>query len=767
MMGKLYEFSGDSCFVMSPSPPRHWYNYLWSDKGYIAQISQMGHGRSYVIDEDSNVCYVNTEGCRYLYIRDDDSNDCFNIGRGPSGTGTDDFVCEHHPAYTRLSGKRNGLSAVWRLFVPVGGWGEIWELTIKNNGEHGKNLSVFALMSFEMEGFKYPRYYEMYRFCQTRYDERLCGIYLGSKHPYAPNARYNAYLACSRKPYAYDGDLSAFLGTESIVTRNDSSQAGQYGSPGIIRGGLDCSCSETSNFMLGAVLQNKAVLSPGEKIKLIYAAGVCSSLEEGTEATRLAFCPGGTEGLLGEARAIAESRKKLLPLRTPEERINRLFSGWIQKQIEFCVVGKKGVRDNLQIAVAMLNYDAARAEKEILECVRHQFRDGSAVLTWEPYDSGLYSDQPFWIIWAVVELIKETGKFGLLETVIPYQDEGEGTLLEHMRAAANRMLTKTGPNGLPLILTADWNDGLNCMDDPEAESIMLAHQMCLALSEYSKLCDKLGDREYAQYLAEKRNEAGRILNDVAWDGDRYVRVKSKKGDIGGRSSEGSKLYLNAQVWAILADIPGAKRRQTLLETIDSMEHDFGFPINTPAYEEYSTSTGRISAMLPGLYENGGVYCHATGFKAYMDCAADRPVEALRSMLKIIPDHELNPVGQSGAEPYVMTNCYSTHPKYYGKSYHSWTTGTSAWTLMTVCEGIFGIKRDYDGLRISPCFVKPWEKASISRSFRSGRYDIQYRRGQIDGKMEIYMEGEKLRGNLLPLLQPGQTAQVEVVLRAEA
>ena len=44
----LYAFAGetDDCCVLRPDPPRHWYNYLWNEDRYCAQISQMGHGRS-------------------------------------------------------------------------------------------------------------------------------------------------------------------------------------------------------------------------------------------------------------------------------------------------------------------------------------------------------------------------------------------------------------------------------------------------------------------------------------------------------------------------------------------------------------------------------------------------------------------------------------------------------------------------------------------------------------------------------------------------
>lgn len=81
----------------------------------------------------------------------------------------------------------------------------------------------------------------------------------------------------------------------------------------------------------------------------------------------------------------------------------------------------------------------------------------------------------------------------------------------------------------------------------------------------------------------------------------------------------------------------------LLTSVDSMEHDFGFPLNMPPYEKYSPNVGRMSGMLPGLFENGGVYCHATGFKILMDCKLGRAEKALCTLKKIMPDSEKNPV----------------------------------------------------------------------------------------------------------------------------
>lgn len=42
-MRELYRFSedNDSCVIQNPKTPRHWYNYLWNENGYCAQVSQM------------------------------------------------------------------------------------------------------------------------------------------------------------------------------------------------------------------------------------------------------------------------------------------------------------------------------------------------------------------------------------------------------------------------------------------------------------------------------------------------------------------------------------------------------------------------------------------------------------------------------------------------------------------------------------------------------------------------------------------------------
>ena len=762
----LYQFTdeGNSCQILDPATPRHWYNYLWNEDRYCAQISQTGHGRSYFLSEKADMCMINQNDARYVYLRDDESGSCWNIGKGPLNAEVENYSCTHNISYSEIRSEKDGIEGSWRIFIPQKGLYEMWTVTLCNKGEQERNLSMFSAVSFSLEGFSYPRYYEMYRCMNTGFQSELNGIYCDSAHPFAPHEYYHGFLASTEPVYAYDGDLTKFCGSLSTLTMPDASACALFQRPDVVVQGRDCTNSEAALFILGGVLQHKIQLQPGEKKEIHVLFGISQSCEKAIEVVeQYRSNPEKVQQEFEKAAAYNYEKISSLSIKTPDEKINHIMNNWVKKQADFCIVGKKGVRDNLQIAVGLLNYRQEKAEEEIIECLRHQFRDGHAVLTWYPYDDTRYSDQPFWIIWAVCELIKETGNLALLEKKTAWQDGGEATVLEHVKAAVDRLIADKGENGLVKIFFADWNDALNVTDDEEAESVMLSHQFCLALRELKNLMEYAGDHTYAQFLEEEYKKMKCSINQAAWNGNWYARALSRKGDIGTKDSKGSKIYLNAQTWAVLADVADDEKLPELLRSVDEMERDFGFPLNDPPYQTYDAHVGRMSGMLPGLFENGGVYCHATGFKILMDCKVGRASKALQTLKKIMPDSEKNPSSRSGAEPYVFTNCYSTHPGYYGKSYQSWTTGTSVWCLMGMYEGIMGVKRDYEGLKIVPCFPAEWENAEMTRHFRGADYHIVIQNPQHveNGKESLFVDGKPCFESVLPDFRDGKMHEVEV------
>ncbi|MDR2514753.1 MAG: cellobiose phosphorylase [Christensenellaceae bacterium] len=766
-MDPLYRFEqeGNACRILTPAPPRHWYNYLWNEDRYCAQVSQMGHGRSYYLDAEAHMCQINRDEARYVFLRDDEMGDAWNIGQGPLNTPVEDYACSHAIGCSTISSRYKGVAASWRLFVPQRGFHEVWTLKIKNAGDISRRISVFSAVTFHLDGFSYPRYYEMYRTMTTRFDPDLNGVFCASAHPFAPHGRYNGFLSSTEQVAAFDGELSAFCGSGSTLTLPDASACALFQRPSVVAEGKDCTNSEGALFILGGVLQHKLMLHPGEEKEIQVLYGIAETVEEARATTAAYHEAGRAERELAAAEKAYFAKYQSLSVATPDEKVNAIMNSWVKKQVDFCIVGKKGVRDNLQIAAALLSYRPDKAKDEILECLRHQFRDGHAVLTWHPYDDTRYSDQPFWIIWAVCRLIRETGDFFVLNERIQWQDGGEATVLEHVKAAVNRLIADKGRNGLVRIYFADWNDALNITTDDGAESVMLSHQFCMALRDLAAVVDRAGDAGYAARLRREFDILKTAINDHAWDGKWYARALTEDGPIGAQSSKGSHIYLNAQTWAVLGDVAPPERLAAVLAAVDGMEHDFGFPLNLPPYPVYDPQVGRMSGMLPGLFENGGIYCHATGFKVLMDCKAGRGNKAYETLKKIMPDSEENPSMQSGAEPYVFTNCYSPHPAYYGKSYQSWTTGTSAWCLMGLYEGILGIIADFNGLRVRPCLPSTWERIEMTRSFRGADYHITILNPhhKETGTSHITVDGTAVDGDILPDFRDGQLHKVQVEL----
>jgi len=316
---------------------------------------------------------------------------------------------------------------------------------------------------------------------KTEFDRELNGMYCDSSHPFAPHDKYHGFLASSEPVYAYDGDLTKFCGSTCTLTQPDASACALFQRPDVVVKGLDCTNSEAALFILGGVLQHKLALEPGETKEIHLVFGISESLENARKSAEGIRDFRAVEQAFTEAQEYNYRKIQSLFVQTPDEKINHIMNNWVKKQADFCIVGKKRVRDNLQIAAALLDYRQEKAKEEILECLRHQFRDGHAVLTWYPYDDTRYSDQPFWIIWAVCQLVKETGDASILSLPIEWQDGGKATVLEHVKAAVDRLLQDRGRNGLVRIYFADWNDALNIPPEEKAESVMLSEQFCLAL----------------------------------------------------------------------------------------------------------------------------------------------------------------------------------------------------------------------------------------------------------------------------------------------
>jgi cellobiose phosphorylase len=313
----------------------------------------------------------------------------------------------------------------------------------------------------------------------------------------------------------------------------------------------------------------------------------------------------------------------------------------------------------------------------------------------------------------------------------------------------------------------DWNDSLTGIDlDGTGESVWTSMGIVYGLKVGAEIAERVrNDPGIAGELRERARRLTASIHDEAWDGEWFIRAINDLGErIGSKDNTEGAIWLLPQVWAVLAGIVDEGTAETLFASIERrLDTPYGFKTLHPAYTAFQERVGRVTAMAPGMWENGTPYCHATGFKIFADCAAGRGDQALQTYMKVMPDNDGNPSTHSGCEPYAFTNQYigPDNPR-AGETQFAWMTGAGGWFFRAMTEGILGVRADFDGLLIDPCLPAAWKSCRLSRWFRNARYEVEIQNpeGLQSGRVELLVDGHAVEGAHAPLFADGQTHTVE-------
>ena len=79
--------------------------------------------------------------------------------------------------------------------------------------------------------------------------------------------------------------------------------------------------------------------------------------------------------------------------------------------------------------------------------------------------------------------------------------------------------------------------------------------------------------------------------------------------------------------------------------------------------------------------------------------------------------------------------------------------------------ILGVRPTYEGLIIDPCIPDSWDGYKVSRRFRGATYEIEVKNPNHvqRGVTSLTVDGENVEGNVLPLIESGQTCRVVCVM----
>ena len=790
-----FDDSAREYVITEAATPRPWINYLGTED-FFSLVSGTAGGYCFCKDAKFRRIlryrYNNVpmdDGGRYFYIKDGDT--VWNPGWKPCKTALDSYECRHGLGYTRITGAKDGVQASLLMFVPLGKRCEVHSLTITNNSSAKKSLKLFSFVEWclwnaQTDGENFQRNL-------STGEVEIDGSVIYHKTEYRERRDHYAFYGANCPIDGFDTDRDSFIGTYN-----------GFGDPqAVIAGAATDSVAHGWSPIASHFI--KVDLEPGESRNIVFTLGYVENPQEekfvapsgeinsgsGTvnkaRAREILAALDSEDKVNAEFRRLADYWTDLLgryQVNSGVPEIDRMVNVWNQYQcmvtfnmsrsasfFESGIGRGMGFRDSNQDLVGFVHQIPGRARQRILDIAATQFPDGGCYHQYQPLTKrgnndigGGFGDDPLWLIFGTTAYIRESGDFGILDEMVPFDNKPgtEKTLLEHLLISFSKVATSLGPHGLPLIGRADWNDclNLNCFsgnpDDSfqttenktegsKAESLMIAGQFVYCGRQLAALLEKLDTRESVASVQKAVAEMVEAVEKYGWDGKWFLRAYDYYGNpIGSDSNAEGKIFIESQGWCAMAGIGADKGMcaSSLDHVKKMMDTPFGIVLNNPAFSKYYIEYGEISSYPEGYKENAGIFCHNNPWIVIAEAVAGRNEDAWEHYCKTSPayvkDQDLHKV-----EPYVYCQMVAgkdaARP---GEGKNSWLTGTAAWSWHAISEWLLGVKPTYDGLLIEPCLPASIRHYTIHRVWRNAVYDIDVTlTGKGGSKLIPYSPGQ--------------------------
>lgn len=797
--------------ITNPRTPWPWINYLGTDD-FFGLISNTAGG--YVFCKDAKFRRITRyrynnvpmdSGGRYFYINDEGT--VWNPGWKPCKTELDTYECRHGMNYSIIKGAKNGIEAEALFFVPLKTRAEIQKLTLRNTSDKIKKIKLFSFVEWclwnaqtDMENFQ-----RNLSLGEVEVENSV--IY--HKTEYRERRNHYAYYSANVPINGFETDRETFLG---LYNGFDEPQAVIDGQP---RNSMAHGWSPVASHYI------ELELRPGESKDLVFVLGYVENEDDQKWETKSVInkqkaketiahfdSAWKVDEALNELKAYWDDILNKFTLHSDDEKLNRMVNIWNQYQcmvtfqfsrsasyFESGIGRGMGFRDSNQDLVGFLHQIPQRARQRIIDIASTQFPDGSCYHQYQPLtkkgnnEIGQgFNDDPMWLIFGVVHYLKETGDFGILDELVPFDNEAgsEKPLFRHLTVSFNHVVNNLGTNGLPLIGRADWNDclNLNCFStDPDesfqttenktegskAESLMIAGLFVLYGREYAQLCRRIGKNGEAERAQKHVDEMIAAVKKHGWDGEWFLRAYDFFGNkIGSKENEEGKIFIESNGWCTMAGI--GLEEGMVEKALDSVQKyldcEHGIVLQHPAYSKYIIDYGEISSYPEGYKENAGVFCHNNPWIMIGETVLGRGDRAWEYFLKICPAYLEEKSELHKTEPYVYAQMIAGKDAFRpGEAKNSWLTGTAAWNYYTVTQYILGIKVDYDGLVIDPCIPPQWKNYKITRKFRGAVYEIEIcnPNGSMKGVKSLEIDGKPAEGNFIPVMPERSFCKVKVTM----
>ncbi len=796
--------------ITRPDTPTSWSNYLGSTEyGAIITNNAGGYGfyrsgaRGRFLRLRFNSVPMDQPG-RYIYLRDAETGDYWSTSWQPVGKplassqeGVEKpyrSVCRHGTAYTVIESEYAGIASETTYFVPLGQAFEYWRVKLTNRSERVRKLSAFTFCEFTNQWNTFQDrvnlQYSLFIIKGERTKDGLLRIAIQDNLTPEPSA------TSGEKAYDHDLAMHSWMAMRgSDVTGYDTDRDAflgpyrSYHNPLAVEVGA-CANSQAYGDNACGSLQTDIVLQPGESRELLVMLGIGDAKTRGTQTVEAFGSLKRADEELAKLKAHWHGHLGSLIVETPDDELNHTLNVWglynslisyaWSRAASLVYNGERdglGFRDSVQdiLGIVAAIPDEARTRLELM--LTGQLSNGGALPIVQPFDhhpgqeappndEDYRSDDCLWFFNAVPAYVGETGDLAFYRRVLPFADEGEATVFEHLRRALEFNLERSGSHGLPCGLAADWNDCLRL--GYHGESLFVAFQLRLGLTTYVEIAERLDELQEASWALERRNALDAAIQAVAWDGDRFIWAIGDDGTVyGTRDAEEGSLYLNTQVWSVISGAASDEQAETCMESVNrELATPYGLMLAGPPFVKASPDVMRAVVFNPGIKENAGIFNHTQGWGVMAECLlghGDRAYEYCRAALPAAYNDRAE-IRQ--LEPYVQgQTTYSPYSPRPGNTRTSWLTGAAPWSYYSATHYILGLKPEWDGLRIDPCIPSSWDGFTATRRFRGATLEIIVKNPDrvCRGVRSLTLNGQILEANLVPADQLADVNRVEVIL----
>lgn len=772
-----------------PDTPAPWVNYLGSPE-YGAIISNNAGGYSFERSGANGriLRYVFNQfdqPGRYIYLRDDESGDFWSASWQPVAKDLNDYQvkCCHGMGYTRMEASYAGISSKAVYYVPQGKAYEVWALTVTNDSDRDRSLTLTGYAEFtnhsnyeqDQVNLQYSLFIGRTVFEGNRITQHIHGNLdaLAQGEDVDDKTVTERFFGLAGAPVSsYCGDKTAFLGAYH-----------GYGNPQGVAAG-DLGNLESYNENSCGALSCKVKLAPGESKTILFATGMKPSAQAAAILAGYTDPAAQVQQEVDALKAEWYSRFSHLQVETPDPAFNTMLNTWNAYNCFITFIWSRaasliycglrngyGYRDTVQDIQGIIHLEPEMACEKIRFMLSAQVDNGGGLplvkFTHNPGhedtpDDPSYvketghpayrADDALWLFPTVYKYVAESGNLAFLDEVIPFANKDQGTVYEHLKRAVEFSLNHLGPHGLPAGLYADWNDCLRL--GANGESAFVAFQFYYAMRILRQFAAHRGADQDVRWLDEKLTEYQSRIQELCWDGDRFIRGFTEAGErIGEAAAPEANFWLNPQSWAVISGLADSHQADTIMEGVSQrLNTAYGAVLMDPPYHAHAFDGALAVIYNPGTKENAGIFSQSQGWLILAEALCGHGERAFGYFTENAPAAQNDRAEIRHLEPY----CYGQFTegpasKHFGRSQVHWLTGTASTVMVGCVEGILGLRPDLDGLRLAPAIPKEWDSFTMEKDFRGHRLHICVENPghHESGCRSLTLNGQAMPDNYIP------------------